>query len=105
MRIDVIKGDLLQQPFKIAVTDNSVIESVHFTSAVQNIDVTLAYSESEQLYWLNLSSVQTEALVAGSGKYDLTIVLKNGNRVTVIRNAPFVVWEKVNKLSEAGASE
>ena len=50
MRIDVIKGDLLQQPFKIAVTDNSVIESVHFTSAVQNIDVTLAYSESEQLY-------------------------------------------------------
>lgn len=43
--------------------------------------------------------------MVGSGKYDLTVVLKNGNRVTVICNAPFVVWEKVNKLSEAGDGE
>ncbi len=90
----------MQQFFKVAVTDNSIIDSVHFTSAKQNLDVVLAYSKEERGYWLNLSSAQTEELVAGSGKYDLTVVLKSGDRVTMVRNAPFVVWEKLNKLAE-----
>lgn len=100
MRIDVVRGDLLQRFFKIAVTDRSVIDSVHFSSAKQNIDAILPYSEELDGYWLNLSSEQTEKFSACTGKYDLTVVLKNGDCVTVIRNAPFVVWEKVNKIAE-----
>lgn len=105
MRLDIIRGDIFQQPFKLAITDHSVVDSVHLTSAKQNIDVVLAYSDETRAHWLNLSSAQTEALTAGSGKYDVTVVLKNKNCVTMIRNAPFVVWEKVNRLAEVGDVE
>lgn len=102
-RIEVIKGDILQEFFKLeCVDDLSVVESVHFTSAAQMIDVTLAYSEAESGFYLNLSSEQTNELTACTGKYDLTIVFKNGNCLTVIRNAPFIVWGKFNPIATGG---
>lgn len=99
-RIEVIKGDILQEFFNLdCIDDLSVVDSVHFSSAAQAIDVTLAYSETENGYYLNLSSEQTAELTACTGKYDLTVVLKGGNKLTVIRNAPFIVWDKLNTLS------
>lgn len=99
-RIEVVKGDLLQEFFTLdCIDDLSVVESVHFTSNAQMIDVTLAYSETENGFYLNLSSEQTDELTACTGTYDLTIVFKSGNRLTVIRNAPFVVWDKLNTIA------
>lgn len=102
-RIDVVKGDLLQELFRLnCVKDLSAVDSVHFSSAAQMIDVILAYSEKDRGYYLNLSNSQTAELTACSGKYDLTVVLKNGNRLTEVRNAPFVVWAKVNEIAREG---
>lgn len=98
-RIKVIRGDMLQIFFKIeSITDFSVVQAVHFSCAKQAIDVVLAYDEEKGGYYLNLSSEQTAELTACSGLYDLTIVLTSGNSLTVIHNAPFVVWEKENEI-------
>ncbi len=99
-RVQCIKGDILQRFFKLdCIDDLSIVDSVHFTSSAQAIDVVLAYSSAKGGYYLNLSSDQTDELTACTGTYDLTVVLKNGNKLTIIRNAPFIVWSKSNPIA------
>ena len=98
--IQITKGDMLQRLFKLdCIDDLSVVDSVHFTSSAQAIDVVLAYSSQENGYYLNLSSEQTEELTARTGTYDLTVVLKSGDKLTIIKNAPFFVWSKTNPIA------
>lgn len=105
--IKAIRGDLLQVLFKISeIEDLSAVESVHFSSAKQALDVVLAYSSKDGGYWLNLSSEQTaEYLTAGTGTYDITVVFRNGEHFTLVRNELFIVLEKLNIIEETGNAE
>lgn len=97
-KIVVVRGDILQIYFDIDGIDPSIINTVHFSCQKQSLDVILARSKFNVGYWLNLSSKQTEDLIPCSGKYDLTVEFKGGERLTILRNVPFIVLEKSNKL-------
>lgn len=98
-KVCVIQGDALEVIYKFTESQEQ-IKTVCFSSDRAKIVCNLQYAQEEGVYSLKFSSDVTSQLQPMICNYDLTVELMNGDKVTVIHEAPFVVLKKRNPTTQ-----
>lgn len=99
-KITAIIGDLLERYFALEQVDVQAVKEMCFTCIGQGICVHLPYSEKQKGWCLRLGSEITAQFRPRISDYDLTAVLVDGNRLTIIEDGLFTVRSKDNNLCE-----
>ena len=97
--IQVIKGDTLNLKVSVPSSQQELIDKVLFSSYKLGIEQELVKVENESgIYWL-LTIKDTSSLSQCYATFDITMILSNGDKETVVHNGDFNILPKENEIN------
>ena len=98
--LQIIKGDVFEICVCLCEVPVVVVSRVVFTSKGLGIEED-AFIDNGHFH-VRIPGERTKDLPTGIAKYDITVILTDGERMTVQRDTPIEVVNKTNEVSEDG---
>lgn len=90
--LQVVKGDVFEFVIMLCRIDPIVIEKVIFQS--KDLGLELQAEQEEDIYRIRILGERTKEFKIGFAKYDIVVVLIDGERITVKHNDKIEVLNK-----------